>query len=163
MACTAGLREDDRRSGLRQSRSSVMPHPPPPARAADDDGVPVSAAAARERVRQVLRAAGVTPDSAPVAFADALLVVSELVTNALVHAGGVTAFIVRAYPGALEMRVGDPSDDMPLIREPGRPSAPGGFGLPVVNRLCVSVDVQRVVPVGKTVTAVLRLPTPAPR
>lgn len=124
--------------------------------------MPVSAAAARDRVRQVLQEAGVTPDSAPVAFGDALLVVSELITNALVHAGGVTAFTVRARLGALELRVSDPSDVLPVVRDQVLSSAPGGFGLPLVNRLCLSVDVRRDRPAGKTVTAVLTLPTPAP-
>lgn len=141
-----------------------MPHPPqPPARDADGGGLPDSAASARDRVRQVLRAAGVTPESAPVAFGDALLVASELVTNALVHAGGVTSFTARAQPGNLELRVSDPSDVMPTVRDAGHLSAPGGFGLPLVTHLCVTVDVQHEAPAGKTITAVLRLPTPTPR
>lgn len=138
---------------------------PPPQIPADiahrGGGLQINPAAARHHVRQVLLATGLTPDSASEPFGDALLVASELVTNALVHAGGVTAFAARVRRGALELRVSDPSDIFPTIRDLDHTS-PGGFGLPLVTRLCATVDIQLDVPVGKTVTAVIRLPLPSP-
>ncbi|WP_367045616.1 ATP-binding protein [Streptomyces sp. Je 1-332] len=87
---------------------------------------------------------------------DALLVTSELTSNAILHGGGLSLFSACVEDGFLVVRVGDRSTAAPhLVRQ--NPGLPGGFGWMIAQRLAshVSVDVQ---PEGKTVTAVLALP-----
>lgn len=114
---------------------------------------PQSAAAARDRVGEVLLRAGVALDG--VTASDALLVTSELVTNAIRHGGGVTVFRAEAADGVLRLSVGDGSPLLPVSRT-GTAERPGGYGWPLVQRLAERVDC-RTGPGGKTVTAVLRL------
>ncbi|WP_078964213.1 MULTISPECIES: ATP-binding protein [unclassified Streptomyces] len=86
---------------------------------------------------------------------DALIVVSELVSNALRHAGGVTGFSVRIDGGTVVIEVADASPQLP--RSPGTPAhVPGGFGWALVNSLSQRTEV-RLGPHGKTVTAYLAL------
>lgn len=89
---------------------------------------------------------------------DVLLVVSELVSNAVRHAGGVTAFRVRCLPDSVVVEVSDRSTACP--RPPGTPVAvPGGFGWLLVNRIADRTEI-RPGHGGKTITAFLPL-TPA--
>ncbi|MFE7645877.1 ATP-binding protein [Streptomyces phaeoluteigriseus] len=85
----------------------------------------------------------------------ALIVVSELVANAIQHADGVTGFRLRAAPETLTISVDDASRERPHTRR-SQPWQPGGFGWPLVQRLskAVRVDVR---PGGKTVRSVLSL------
>ncbi|MFC8132451.1 ATP-binding protein [Streptomyces sp. NPDC057302] len=112
----------------------------------------------REAVRDVIEQAclDMPPNQARSFRDDALLVASELVSNAILHADGVTRFDAYIEDGFLVMRVGDRSTRAPhLVRpEPGRP---GGFGWMITQRLAsrVNVDVR---PDGKTVDAALALP-----
>jgi anti-sigma regulatory factor (Ser/Thr protein kinase) len=87
---------------------------------------------------------------------DALLVATELTANALRHAGGTTGFDAGLQGDTLWMRVSDRSVEVPR-HVPSRPSVPGGFGWPVIQRLSSHVTVD-VGPGGKTITAVLELP-----
>ncbi|MFD3326779.1 ATP-binding protein [Streptomyces sp. NPDC058701] len=81
---------------------------------------------------------------------DVLMIVSELVSNAVRHAGGVTGFTVRRDGGAVVVEVADASPEHP--RSPGTaPDVPGGFGWMLVNRLGARVDVGSN-PGGKTIT-----------
>ncbi|MFD3720809.1 ATP-binding protein [Streptomyces sp. NPDC058674] len=90
---------------------------------------------------------------------DVLLVVSELVSNAVRHAGGVTGFRVRRDAGAIVVEVADGSPRRP--RSPDAPAhAPGGFGWMLVNRLAERTEVHSR-PDGKTIAAFLPLPAPA--
>ncbi|MGY5036110.1 ATP-binding protein [Streptomyces sp. 900116325] len=87
---------------------------------------------------------------------DALLVVSELTSNAILHGGGLTRFSACIEDGCLLIQVSDQSMEAPhLVRH--NPGLPGGFGWIITQRLAshVSVDIQ---PDGKTITAVLALP-----
>ncbi|RSO42041.1 hypothetical protein DMH15_12530 [Streptomyces sp. WAC 06725] len=84
-----------------------------------------------------------------------LLVVSELVTNAVRHAGGMTGFGLRAGPGTVTVTVADASR-VPPQACPADPAQPGGFGWALVNHLARKVDVH-IQPGGKTVSAVLPL------
>ncbi|MFC9536342.1 ATP-binding protein [Streptomyces sp. NPDC056975] len=87
---------------------------------------------------------------------DALLVTSELTSNAILHGGGLTRFNARIEDGSLLVQVSDRSMTAPhLVRH--NPGLPGGFGWMITQRLAshVSVDIQ---PDGKTITAVLALP-----
>ncbi|MFD7920864.1 ATP-binding protein [Streptomyces sp. NPDC059740] len=82
-----------------------------------------------------------------------MLVVSELVTNALVHAGGVTWFRIAAHPDGVEVTVRDRSRVPPRERI-SDPKQPGGFGWPMVKRLCSEVGVA-LRPSGKDVRALV--------
>ncbi|MGW8955762.1 ATP-binding protein [Streptomyces sp. NPDC055709] len=84
-----------------------------------------------------------------------LLVVSELVTNAVRHAGGVTGFRLAAGPGTVTVEVQDASPVPPRPR-PSDPREPGGFGWHMVQVLAMDVQVDAR-PTGKTVTAMLPL------
>ncbi|MER5779709.1 ATP-binding protein [Streptomyces sp. NPDC002039] len=117
--------------------------------------VPATAAAARAVVRDLLGYAGINLDS--VTAADALLVASELVTNAIRHGGGLTAFHGELTDHGLRLSVADTSPHPPATRpRTGEPGQTGGYGWPLVQRLSERVDVHTHMH-GKTITAVLRL------
>ena len=79
--------------------------------------------------------------------ADAALVVSELVTNAVRHSGSgpddAIDLRVSRIPGGIVISVRDAgrSDTAPQIREPS--AAPGGLGLRVVDALSVRWGTER--------------------
>ncbi|MFB7935814.1 ATP-binding protein [Streptomyces sp. NPDC056049] len=93
--------------------------------------------------------------------ADAVLIVSELVTNAVRHTRGPCLLTLSEHDGSLEIAVSDHSEDMPDLHRPAAGGQRGGFGLEIMGRLGDSV---RVVPRigGKTVRVVLRTHAPAP-
>ncbi|MFD5143752.1 ATP-binding protein [Streptomyces sp. NPDC058401] len=66
---------------------------------------------------------------------DALLLVSEMVANACLHAGGPSSFLLRPTAGGLRIEVTDTSPVAPLVRQPSDPARPGGHGLVIVDRL----------------------------
>ncbi|MCY0962720.1 ATP-binding protein [Streptomyces sp. H27-H5] len=113
----------------------------------------VTSAAARRRVSDLLRGAGISLDSVPAA--DALLVTSELTANALRHGGGIHGFRTHIDGGALYLSVSDTSLDLPVSRAPA-PDRPGGFGWPLIQRLADHVTIDTF-PGGKTITTILRL------
>ncbi|MFJ4715997.1 ATP-binding protein [Streptomyces sp. NPDC088785] len=117
----------------------------------------ISCADARVAVRAALAdAADELPrDRSRQLSEDALLVVSELVTNALVHAGGVTRLEVEVTDDVLRLRVSDASTTAPQ-RLHTRAGTPGGYGLVVIQRLCSEMDVE-IGPEGKTITAAMPL------
>ncbi|MEU5322886.1 ATP-binding protein [Streptomyces sp. NPDC021056] len=84
-----------------------------------------------------------------------LLVVSELVTNAVRHAGGVTQFRLVAGPGAVTVTVEDASATAPSLQR-SNADEPGGFGWQMVRELSEDVEVSTR-PGGKTVSALLPL------
>ncbi|MFG2622458.1 ATP-binding protein [Streptomyces sp. NPDC048507] len=87
---------------------------------------------------------------------DVLLVVSELVSNAVRHAGGVTDFHVRYDAGRIEVAVSDASRTTP--QSPGTPAhVPGGFGWLLVNRIAERIEILPTI-AGKTITASIPLP-----
>ncbi|MES4892121.1 ATP-binding protein [Streptomyces sp. NPDC096012] len=97
---------------------------------------------------------------APEAMEDALLVTSELATNAILHGGGITGFDVDVDSRGVWVSVSDRSDEMPTALAPrdehGR-SRPGGHGWPIVCRLARDVKVTELPCGGKRITAVLAL------
>ncbi|WP_276147125.1 ATP-binding protein [Streptomyces sporangiiformans] len=110
-----------------------------------------------ERARHVTL--GFLSALAPAGGADTdavLLVVSELVTNAVRHAGGVTALRLVDGPGTVTVSVEDASAVAPQPRHTSA-AEPGGFGWHLVQELSADVQV-RIRPEGKTVSAVLPLP-----
>ncbi|WP_349372213.1 ATP-binding protein [Streptomyces sp. G-G2] len=83
---------------------------------------------------------------------DVLLMVSEMVTNACMHAGGPGELVLRNAPDRLRVEVSDGSPERPRRRSPGRPGLPGGHGLVVLERLSRSWGWERHEPPGgKTV------------
>ncbi|WP_253195551.1 ATP-binding protein [Streptomyces sp. JHA26] len=121
---------------------------------------PVTAAAARARVRDVLD--GLPAPLPATVTNDILLITSELVTNAIRHGGGLTAFRAAPEARALRIAVTDRSPAPPVVREPGdgRNGVPGGFGWPLVQRLSRSVTITPAPP-GKTIEAVVAYEPPA--
>lgn len=82
--------------------------------AAFDSAAPI--AGARDSTRGFL--GGLVPAIAAGAADAVVLVVSELVTNALRHAGGSCALELTAYPDTIEVAVHDRSPQAPRTRTP---------------------------------------------
>lgn len=124
---------------------------------------PLSPAEARGAVRRVLseqsRTRGAT--CGPDTLSDALLVVSELTTNAMLHGGGVTGFDVEVVGQNLYVSVSDRERRRPVavdsVDRHGRHRC-GGRGWPIVCRLSRTVQVSDLPAGGKRVTAVIGLP-----
>ncbi|MGA5701727.1 ATP-binding protein [Peterkaempfera bronchialis] len=113
----------------------------------------------RHRVTAMLRSWGVYVDEDTASTVE--LVVSELVTNAVVHAGGVSITIgLSAVAGEMRIEVMDGSDVAPSSRTAGG-GAESGRGLALVDALASGWGVEPTRR-GKTVWATCVLP-PAPR
>lgn len=95
---------------------------------------------ARDFTRQALYDWGwlPAPDAERRAAAeDVLLVVSELVTNACLHADGPQELRVGAQGKVLRLEVADKGAGEPAPRTPHRAGRPGGHGMFIVQRLCL--------------------------
>ncbi|MGW7369669.1 ATP-binding protein [Streptomyces sp. NPDC054841] len=66
---------------------------------------------------------------------DVLMVVSELVTNACLHAGGPLELVLHCTAERLRVEVTDASPVAPRPRPHADPATPGGHGLIVLGRL----------------------------
>ncbi|MFD9396967.1 ATP-binding protein [Streptomyces sp. NPDC060000] len=108
---------------------------------------------ARESARDFLE--GLVPAIASEAADTVVLVVSELVTNALRHGGGTCTLDLTAHPESIEVAVHDSSPQVPRMRTPDLNGGTGGFGWPMVNRLARASAVTRRAAGGKTVSALL--------
>ncbi|MEW2399810.1 ATP-binding protein [Streptomyces sp. NPDC046862] len=112
---------------------------------------------ARDFTRQALYAWGWLPaDNADqrAAAEDVLLVVSELVTNACLHAEGPDELWIACDNKVLRIEVSDRGSGQPAPRTPHRAGRPGGHGMFIVQRLCLDWGVIRKPGVaGKTVWA----------
>ncbi|KIQ65497.1 hypothetical protein TR51_16620 [Kitasatospora griseola] len=64
---------------------------------------------------------------------DVVLLVAELVGNAMLHAGGPLELVLDATPARLRIEVSDASAVLPALRTPHRPGLPGGHGLYIVQ------------------------------
>lgn len=84
-----------------------------------------------------------------------VLVVSELVTNALRHGGAPCSLELTAHPYGIEVAVRDRSSQAPRMRTPDLNAGTGGFGWPMVNHLARATAVTSGPSGGKTVTALL--------
>ncbi|MGP3631822.1 ATP-binding protein [Streptomyces sp. 24-1644] len=113
-----------------------------------------SIARARESARAFLERLA-QPAIAAEAAETVVLVVSELVTNALRHGGGTCTLDLTAHPDSIEVAVHDPSPQTPRTRTPDLNGGTGGFGWPMVNRLARATAVTRRTAGGKTVSALL--------
>ena len=110
---------------------------------------PSSASRARHAARQQLEA------SCPAEVVErAALLVTELVTNAVLHAGTEVVVVVDVAPGCVMVRVSDDSDSR-LVARAHEPSAATGRGLWLVEQLASVWGVERV-PSGKEVWCEIR-------
>ncbi|MEU1351176.1 ATP-binding protein [Streptomyces sp. NPDC005775] len=117
--------------------------PAPPRRAAE------ARAAAKAFVAQL------NPAPSARTAQNLLLLSSELVTNAIRHAGAVTTLAFEADSGALRVRVGDPDPAPPRSRVPDMTGRTGGFGWPMILQLAKKVTVRPLRGEGKIIVAVL--------
>ncbi|MFC8494054.1 ATP-binding protein [Streptomyces sp. NPDC057235] len=115
--------------------------------------LPATVGAARDQVRDLLHTTGRAPPPRTVTD-DILLVVSELVTNAFRHGGGLTGFTAHLTDGALTVRATDASPVIPQARTHSHPTAPGGFGWPLIQKLSRQVTITPL-GTGKTIQVVL--------
>ncbi|MFE2537689.1 ATP-binding protein [Streptomyces sp. NPDC059371] len=117
---------------------------------------------ARDFARQALYAWGWLPAASAdrrAAAEDVLLVVSELVTNACLHAEGPDGLRISLDNKVLRIEVSDRGAGQPAPRTPHRAGRPGGHGMFIVQRLCLDWGVLRTPGVaGKTVWAELGAP-----
>lgn len=117
---------------------------------------------ARDFARQALQAWGWLPAAGAdqrAAAEDVLLVVSELVTNACLHAEGPDELWLSSDSKVLRIEVSDRGPGQPAPRTPHRAGRPGGHGMFIVQRLCLDWGVVRTPGVaGKTVWAELSAP-----
>lgn len=135
----------------------------PSARAARPPVAITSAAAARRHVRAFVgeRWRSKTGPPTEEAMIDLILVVSELVTNAVRHGGGIAGFDVTLTAEGVRLSVRDHSAALPVgIHGPGvlpRAHEGSGYGWPLINRLCSEVDVERRTAGGKTISVLVPL------
>ncbi|RMI45620.1 ATP-binding protein [Streptomyces triticirhizae] len=119
---------------------------------------------AREFTRQALHDWGWLPAVDEEQFAaveDVLLVVSELVTNACLHAGGPEELRIGRGTKLIRIEVLDRGAGTPALRTTRLPGRPGGHGMFIVQRLCLDWGVvHEPDAVGKTVWAELGAPVP---
>lgn len=117
---------------------------------------------ARDFARQALYAWGWLPAATAdrrAAAEDVLLVVSELVTNACLHAEGPDEMWIACDNKVIRIEVSDKGTGQPAPRTPHRAGRPGGHGMFIVQRLCLDWGVVRTPGVaGKTVWAELGAP-----
>ncbi|MFJ8593616.1 ATP-binding protein [Streptomyces sp. NPDC093598] len=117
---------------------------------------------ARDFTRQALHAWGWLPAASAdqrAAAEDVLLVVSELVTNACLHAEGPDQLRITCDNKVIRVEVADRGTGQPAPRTPHRAGRPGGHGMFIVQRLCLDWGVVRTQGVsGKTVWAELGAP-----
>ncbi|MEU8786591.1 ATP-binding protein [Streptomyces sp. NPDC048637] len=119
-------------------------------------GLPVRAAEARNFVHDLLHRTGSPVEVDDLALVDALLVTTELVTNAQRHGGGLTGFTARIVEGYLEVAVEDGSAHCPTAASPRDPGATGAHGWSLIQRLARTVDITVTV-TGKTIRVTLPL------
>lgn len=113
-------------------------------------GLEGAAGRARDAVRRFVKdtACGqVVPRAAREA---ALLVATELVTNAVRHTGGPCVLEVAWAAGGIDIDVTDPDPTPPRPRPPDM-RGDGGFGWPLVTRLASHVEVRPSNTGGKTI------------
>ncbi|MFE2880279.1 ATP-binding protein [Streptomyces roseus] len=91
---------------------------------------------------------------------DVLLLVSELVGNACLHAVGPRELVLRRGAERLRIEVGDGSPEHPRRRRTTAAGLPGGHGLVILERLALSwgCDPRADGRTGKTVWAEVALP-----
>ena len=100
----------------------------PPAEILRLDGHLAELATARAWLRSHLAAADADP-------ADALVVVSELLTNAIKHGGSAPTVALRLSPDFVHLEVSDQSPSPLTMRD--APDVDGGYGLRIVDTVAM--------------------------
>lgn len=148
----------DARAGGDPHQAQAAPLPGPGV------GLPATAADARSLVREQMALGAPDPQEEAGArmLADALLVTSELVTNAIRHGDGLTAFDLWITDDGLILNVADASTCPPVTTDPRNrlKGQVGGVGWPLVCRLARHVAVTAL-PDGKQITVLISLTPPA--
>lgn len=163
----------EHRPGPPGARSAADPRTAPAAAPAGSPSPPVlppvtTAAEARDRARAVVREQWESPSrtAREQDVIDLLLVVSELVTNAIRHGDGLAGFEAWAVEEGVRLRVHDHSDVLPEAAfGPGDlPTTHGGngYGWPLVIRLAREIALDRRDGGGKTVSVLVPLRPAAP-
>ncbi len=101
-------------------------------------GVRGQVARGRDFTRQALVDWGWLDESDPYGQStadDVLLVVSELLANACLHAGGPHELVLHASDRLLRIEVLDGHPGLPVLKSPHDPGRPGGHGLHIVQKL----------------------------
>ncbi|WP_046386449.1 ATP-binding protein [Kitasatospora aureofaciens] len=78
---------------------------------------------------------GLGPGAAEGIAEDVVLVVAELVGNAMLHGDGPLELVLDITPARLRIEVSDRSSELPAPRQPHHPALPGGHGLFIVQRI----------------------------
>ncbi|MFJ9939659.1 ATP-binding protein [Streptomyces erythrochromogenes] len=86
----------------------------------------------------------------PLALDTALLLISELVTNAVRHTSGGCMLEIRLVSDGIDIEVTDTSDAEPEASRPDR-RGEGGWGWHLVNRLGTDVGIRHHAAGGKTI------------
>ncbi|CAL9609616.1 ATP-binding protein [Streptomyces sp. enrichment culture] len=98
------------------------------------------------QARQLTRGflATLSPAPTPETTETVLLVVSELVTNALRYGNGVTDFRLSSVHDTLLVEVGDSSSALPRERAPQtfEEGEGGGFGWPIIRHLAGDITIR---------------------
>ena len=105
---------------------------------------------ARRWVSRVLACWSVPEDKR----SDVLLVVSELATNAVMHAHSEFVVVIREAPDVLGIAVADDAAEVPEVQTPS-PKQVGGRGMRIVQKLARLSGVEPVPGDGKVVWAQL--------
>jgi anti-sigma regulatory factor (Ser/Thr protein kinase) len=121
-------------------------------------GVSQSIATARRSLRGWLSSWGITEDDpAAVVIDDALLVLSELLTNAVKYSSDDVEVAVYAHHDHVEISVRDDNPTLAHTR-PAGPAATGGWGIAMIETISQTWG-QHQHDNGKTVWARLAVPT----
>ncbi|MFJ2775371.1 ATP-binding protein [Kitasatospora sp. NPDC087315] len=125
------------RGTLDDSRSGVGPPAAGQRRRLLLAGLPKPVARARAFTRQALADwSWLTPEDGadPDVVDDVMLLVAELVANAMMHGGGPLELLLDATGERLRIEVSDGEAALPEPQLPHRPGLPGGHGLLIVQR-----------------------------
>ncbi|SNX66261.1 anti-sigma regulatory factor (Ser/Thr protein kinase) [Streptomyces sp. TLI_55] len=129
----------------------------------DRTAVVTTAASAREYARAVVREQWDTESrtAREEDVVDLLLVVSELVSNALRHGDGLAAFEATATHDGVRLTVHDHSDELPdVVHGSGALPLPGqgqGYGWPIIMRLARDIRMERLPGGGKAISVLVPL------
>lgn len=111
------------------------------------DAAALSARTAREVLRGICSDALVSPPLTETA----LLLISEIVTNSVVHGSGRPMLDISVEPDLLRVTVTDDAAGMPRVQRDNPLLGDGGRGLQLVEALASRWGTDRRVPTGKSV------------
>jgi anti-sigma regulatory factor (Ser/Thr protein kinase) len=111
------------------------------------DAAALSARSAREVLREICADARVSP---PVTET-ALLLVSEVVTNSVLHGSGRPLLDISVRPQVLRVSVTDDAAALPRLQRNNPLLGDGGRGLQLVEALASRWGTDRRIPTGKSV------------